>query len=283
MSDPTAAPDLLSGLPYLQRSPVLVTGGTGTLGRAVVGELLRSGVPARILTRSADCAMAARVCVGDLRSGVGLAAAVDGVHAVVHCATSTRGSAVDVDGLERLCNALAAHAPTAHLIHVSIVGCWEIPLPYYRVKAEAETVVGESGRPFTIVRATQFHHFVERVCGARLGPLGIGVRDLRFAPCDPEWVAEQLVDLALEDTPAAGTVELAGPDTFTARDLTVLTAHLAGREAPRQLRIPPIGRTLTALGDGANLPGRSARRGGRSYPQWWADREQSAFLPAGGL
>lgn len=272
MTDPTAAPDLLTGLPVIPRRPVLVTGGTGTLGRAVVQELLVSEVPARVLSHRADAQSGAPVHLGDLRTGSGLADAVRGVSAVIHCATSTTGSAVDVDGLERLCNALAQHNPQAHLVHVSIVGCWDNPLPYYRVKAEAETVVGQSGRPATIVRATQFHPFVERVCTASLGPLAVGLRGLRFAPCDPVWVAGHLVDVALEGISAEGPIELAGPEVLTARELSVLSAHLAGKSTPRQIRLPTVGRTLSAFSRGSNLPGEQAVRGGRTYAQWWTDR-----------
>ncbi|MEO8851673.1 MAG: NAD(P)H-binding protein [Allobranchiibius sp.] len=281
-TDPTAAPNLLSGLPVLGRSPVLVTGGTGTLGRHVVDELLDAQVPVRVLTRRFNAATAAQITIGDLRTGVGLRDAVEGVGGVIHCATSTRGQEVDVDGLERLCNALSAHNPTAHLVHVSIVGCWDSPLPYYRVKAEAETVVGQSGRPFTIVRATQFHEFVERICGAHVGSFGIGIRGLRFAPCDPQWVAQRLVDIVLEEmtladaaphpVSAGSPVELAGPEVLSARDVAVLTAHLSGRPTPRQILVPRLGRALTALAAGSNLPGEGAVRGGRTYAQWWTGR-----------
>lgn len=273
MTDPTSAPDLPPGLPQLRRAPILVTGGTGTLGRSVVHELLSSDVPVRVLTRNADADTGgAETYVGDLRTGSGLAESVHGVQAVIHCATSTRGHEVDIDGLERLCNALQDHNPAAHLVHVSIVGCWGSPLPYYRVKAEAETVVAQSGRPSTIVRATQFHEFVERICGARLGRFGVGLRGLRFAPCDTAWIAERLVDVALEGDPTGAILELAGPEVLSAHDLSVLTAHLRGLAAPRQLPIPQWGRTLSALGRGSNLPGEQALRGGRTYTQWWTDR-----------
>lgn len=280
MTDPTAAPNLLTGLSAVPRPPILVTGGTGTLGSAVVNELLLSDVPARILSRRADQDATAPVYVGDLRDGSGLSDAVRGVSAVIHCATSTSGTAVDIDGLERLCNVLAEHNPSAHLVHVSIVGCWDNPMPYYRVKAEAETVVGQSKRPSTIVRATQFHPFVERICGVRLGRLGVGLRGLRFAPCDPVWVAGQLVDVALDDAasgdrPSGDAIELAGPEVFSARDLSVLTAHLSGRAAPRQVHIPTVGGTLGAFSRGSNLPSEDALRGGRTYTQWWTDRATS--------
>lgn len=279
-TNPAAAPDLLSGLPFLRRLPVLVTGGTGTLGTHVVAELLDAQVPTRVFTRRPEAVVEGDTYLGDLRTGVGLREAVDGVGAVIHCATSFRGQEVDVDGLERLCNALAAHNPEAHVVLVSIVGCWDSPLPYYRVKAEAETVVGQSGRRFTIVRATQFHQFVERLCGHHLGPFGVGMRGLRFAPCDPRWVAKNLVDIALHDplleqAAATAAVELAGPEVLSARDIAVLSAHLSGRPTPRQIRIPRVGRTLSALAAGSNLPGDDAVRGGPTFAQWWSDRAQS--------
>ncbi len=278
MTDPTAAPEAISAMPHLGRRPVLVTGGTGTLGRDVVRELLDSQVPAVVLTRHPDAdvlaGLPAEVRMGDLRTGAGLAQAVDGVHAVIHCATSVRGTDVDIDGLERLCNALSVTNPGAHLVQMSVLGCWDSPLPYHRVKAETETVVGQSGRPYTIVRATQFHQFVERVCTLGVGPLGVGVRDLRFAPCDTRWVARRLVDVAVEGEPEGRAVDLAGPEVLSARDISVLTAHLRGRSAPLRVPLPRVGRTMQALTRGVNLPGPSAVRGGRTYAQWWTDRSR---------
>ena len=59
--------------------PVLVTGGTGTLGRAVVARLLNSGREARVTSRRPGAATA----VADLRSGAGVDEAVAGRGAVV--------------------------------------------------------------------------------------------------------------------------------------------------------------------------------------------------------
>ncbi len=268
-SQPTDPPPPVPGLPGLGRTPVLVTGGTGTLGRKVVEELRRSQVPARVLTRKADPARSAQT-EGDLATGAGLSQAVDSVQAVIHCASNAaHAESVDIEGTKRLCRALELHNPSARLVYVSIVGCWDNPLSYYQAKADTETVVTRSGRPHTIVRATQFHEFVERLCRyGRIGPVGIGMRGLRFAPCDTSWLAARLVDAALDESEPGKLLEYAGPQTHSARDLAVLTAHVRGRRTPRVIPLPAVGGIMKAFAAGSNLPGPDAVRGGPTYAQW---------------
>jgi uncharacterized protein YbjT (DUF2867 family) len=55
---------------------------------------------------------------------------------------------------------VARAARLKHLIYVSIVGVDRIPFRYYECKLEAERLIAESGVPFSILRATQFHSFV---------------------------------------------------------------------------------------------------------------------------
>lgn len=275
MSQATDPPPLIAGLPGIARPPVLVTGGTGTIGSQVVAELLRSGVPAKVLTRTAGRAPAgAQEIVGDLTTGAGLTQALDTVQAVVHCASNpTHPQDVDIAGTERLCRALAEHNPAARLIHVSIIGCWENPLPYYRAKAAAETVVTRSGLTHVVARATQIHELVHRIVRGQVAGVGLGMRGLRFAPIESRWLGAQLVDLALEEKPAAAHREYAGPELLTARELAVLTAHIEGRRAPREIRLPAIGGTMRRFAEGSNLPGPDAIRGGITYAQWLSERQ----------
>src|SRR6266705_5805849 len=98
---------------------VLVTGGTGTLGRDVVMLLRQSGHRARILSRQPRGHVDA--VQGDLRTGAGIAQALADMEVVVHAASATRSPtalrAVDVEGTRRLLTA-ARDAGIRHFVYV---------------------------------------------------------------------------------------------------------------------------------------------------------------------
>ena len=140
---------------------VLVTGGTGTLGRDVVMLLRHSGHRARILSRQPRGHVDA--VQGDLKTGAGLTRALAGMEAIVHAASATRGPlagrATDVRGTRRLLE-LAREANIGHVVYVSIVGIDGVAYPYYRIKVAAEAVIRHDIVPWSILRATQFHSFM---------------------------------------------------------------------------------------------------------------------------
>ncbi len=140
---------------------VLVTGGTGGLGRRVVALLREAGHEARVASRRdrpADDPGYGWATV-DYRTGDGLDAALDGVDAVVHCAGDQRSTVVD----EALVAAARRSGGRPHLVYISIVGADRIPYFYFWTKVAAERVIAESGLPWTVLRTTQFHDFVGRV------------------------------------------------------------------------------------------------------------------------
>jgi nucleoside-diphosphate-sugar epimerase len=65
--------------------PILVTGGTGTLGRLVVPRLLDAGHDVRVLSRRArEPGAGVELVTGDLATGEGIDAAVEGAEIIVH-------------------------------------------------------------------------------------------------------------------------------------------------------------------------------------------------------
>ena len=71
-------------------SPILVTGGTGTLGRLVVARLRAAGCDVRVLSRrSRDSEEGIESVTGNLATDEGTEAAVAGAEVIVHCAGST--------------------------------------------------------------------------------------------------------------------------------------------------------------------------------------------------
>ena len=95
--------------------PILVTGGTGTLGHLVVPRLQASGRTVRVLSRrSREAVEGIDFVTGDLATGQGIEAAVDGAEIIVHCAGSHKG---DEDKARNLVEvALRAVAP--HLVYI---------------------------------------------------------------------------------------------------------------------------------------------------------------------
>src|SRR5215813_13550571 len=135
-------------------SPVLVTGGTGRLGKLVVARLQDSGCDVRVLARhELPAPQGVAFFTADLRTGQGIEPAVTAATAVINCATSTRGDAEATRNLV----AAASRTGSAHLVHVSIVGIDRIASwGYPKTKLQAEQIVAESGLPWTILRVMQF-------------------------------------------------------------------------------------------------------------------------------
>ena len=214
---------------------VLVTGGTGTLGRDVVMLLRQSGHRARILSRNPRGHVDA--VQGDLKTGAGLSKALAGMDAIVHAASATREPmalrATDVRGTRRLLE-LARDANIGHFVYISIVGIEGVAYPYYRIKIAAETLVREGMVPWSILRATQFHSFMEstlrafaRLPGMLAIPFG-----WQFQPVESREVARRVVDVVL-DKPAGMLPDFGGPQV---RDFkSIAESWLAARKERRRL------------------------------------------------
>jgi uncharacterized protein YbjT (DUF2867 family) len=183
---------------------ILVTGGTGTLGRLVVARLRAAGRVVRVLSRrSRQMEEGVELATGDLAAGEGIEAAVDGAGIIVHCAGSAKG---DEDKTLNLVRA-ALRAGTRHLVYISVVGADRIPVAgrldramfgYFASKLAAERVLADSGLPWTTLRATQFHDLILMTVRqmARLPVIPVPAR-FRFQPIDAGEVAARLVELAL--------------------------------------------------------------------------------------
>lgn len=106
---------------------VLVTGGTGLLGRAVVRRLIAIGSEVCVLSRLSTGLEGSDVQTycGDVTSYADVGAAVRGCDAVIHCAgekrDASRMQAVNVDGTRNVVDAVD-RAQVAFFCHVSSVG-----------------------------------------------------------------------------------------------------------------------------------------------------------------
>ncbi|WP_406281606.1 SDR family oxidoreductase [Embleya sp. NBC_00896] len=231
--------------------PILVTGATGTLGRALVRALEAQGYAVRALSRRPrpDDTEVSEWATGDLRTGAGLDAALTGVDTVVHAATANgRG---DIETSRTLIEA-ARRAGVGHLLYVSIAGVDRVPLPYYRAKLEVERLVEDSGLPWTILRATQFHDLVAGITAAqRLSPVVLALAGVSFRPVDTHDVATELTRLVAAG-PVGRVPDLGGPETHTSVELTRAVLRAAGRRRPvLPVRLP--GKTFAGYRAGLHL------------------------------
>ncbi|MGV0716016.1 NAD(P)H-binding protein [Mycolicibacterium sp. XJ662] len=230
---------------------VLVTGATGTLGHCVVPEAVDAGHQVRALSRKNRVGYTGvHWAKGDLHSGTGLDAALDGIDVVVNCATQPTGGK-DVTSTENLV-AAARRAGVAHIVHVSIVGIDRIPLPYYRTKLRVEHVLETSGVGHTVLRATQFHDLIRTTFAIqRFSPVLCALRGVRFQPIDTHDVAARLVEL-VDAEPAGRAPDIGGPTVHTHAELGWM--YLAARGSRRKaVALPAPGRIAAAVRTGANL------------------------------
>jgi uncharacterized protein YbjT (DUF2867 family) len=249
---------------------MLVTGGTGALGRLLVPRLRAAGHEVRVLSRRPGAGPG--LVTGDLTTGAGVDAAVDGVTTLVHCASARKGDATATANLVRE----ASRAGTSHLLLPSIVGVERVSFGYTKTKLECERVVAGSGIPWTILRATQFYTLI--LGGVRaLGRLPVVPvpAGFRLRPVDPDDVAARLASLA--SGPPGGRVrDLAGPQELTFADLVRGYLASTGRRRPVvALWLPGIDRIRA----GALLPAGPYDTGART----WSDfvrSELAATAPA---
>ena len=253
---------------------ILVAGGTGRLGTALVTRLAGRGVPVRVLTR--DPARAAHlsgqrveVVTGDVRDPASLAPAVRGAEVVVsavHGFAGSRGvSPATVDHLGNVNLIDAARAAGAEFVLMSVVGAAPgSPSELFRMKHAAEQHLQASGIHWTIVRATAFLELwidLLSQTAARSGRpvvFGRGTNPINFVSTTD---VASLAEHAVTDRSARGRIlEIGGPRNLTFNQLATAVQAAAGRtSAPRH--VPPAMLRLIAGTLGHLKPelGRQAR------------------------
>jgi uncharacterized protein YbjT (DUF2867 family) len=225
---------------------VLVTGGSGTLGRHVVTRLRALGHDVRVLSRSPHRGTHR----GDLSTGIGVAAALRGVDSVIHAASdSRRFGRRDVVHTRTLLDMMPPE--TRHLLYISIVGIDSIPFGYYRQKLRCEGLITDSDVPSTILRATQFHELAASVLRVvqrmPLAPIPSG---FLLQPVAAREVADRLVDL-LDGSPTGRADDFGGPEVLPLSHMAEAWRIRWGR--PRRfVSVPLPGRAASAFREGLN-------------------------------
>jgi uncharacterized protein YbjT (DUF2867 family) len=249
---------------------IAVAGATGRVGRHVVDVLEERGHDVVPISRSGGV---------DVITGAGLDAALAGVQTVVDAATgpspeqaaATAFFTTAANNLQRA----GTQAGVTRMVVVSIIGLDGLTSGYSAAKLAHEQAARSGPIPARILRAAQFHEFVEQLMAwGRQGDV-IYVPQMRTQLVAARTVAEALADLAT------------GPDAeFEAAALAPPFAEIAG---PREERLADAARLLLdRRGDparieevrnptdpdagptaaGALLPGPRAVLAGPTFAEW---------------
>lgn len=231
-----------------EQDPILIVGGTGSLGRATAKLLLARGSRVRIMTRSSEGAGAladdgAEIVRGDLLDAGSLASACRGAGQVLAAAHSILGrgrqSSIHVDDRgHRLLIAAAKSAGVRRFIYTSAYahGSSSRLVPFFRIKAEIEKAVIGSGMRYTILRPTAFmephaHTLVGLPVAEnrKVMVFGDGMAPRNYVA--PEDVA-RVAEIALTGDALEGeSVDIGGPENLTTMDVIRLYERLSGRSA----------------------------------------------------
>ena len=234
---------------------VLITGGTGALGRMVVRKVVQEGHIVRVMSqtlRPPSDVPDVEWAHADLVLGDGVREAVDGVDALIHLASDFNNpEAVDVEGTRQLV-AASRTAGVSHLVYISIVGIDDIPTRYYKCKREAETIIESSGVPYSIQRSTQFHSFVDNLLSkAARVPFVLPVpANFKFQSVDVSEVAARLAGL-LAEGPQGRAVDFAGPEILNVSEMAKAWLEVNGLRKTL-LHLPIPGAAAKALRAGRN-------------------------------
>lgn len=237
-----------------------VAGGTGLVGSKVVAQLAAAGEPVRVISRHVPDVDSPRYVIGaeyvqaDLASGVGLAKALTGVDAVIDTTQSMKrgGRTVLVDGADRLLRT-AYRNGVRHGVVLSIVNTDQSRMGYYRSKAAQERKYLDAGAGFRVLRATQFHEFLDMIFrpAARFGVIPVA-RKAYFQPIDTSEVASELIGSVTAADPDMPIRTVGGPEVVSMRRLAQEWKH-ARRSRAAIIEMPVPGSFGTFLAEGRNL------------------------------
>jgi NADH dehydrogenase len=245
---------------------ILVTGGTGFVGRVLIRQLAANGQQVRTLIRPSPRTpnlprgVQVEVAVAGLNDERGLRAALRGVDVIYHLASAEHQSAnanvldVDARGTYNLASA-AADSRVRRIFYISHLGADRASYyPLFKVKGIAEEHIRRSGVPYTIFRTSLLYgpedHFTTAL--ARMlafFPVLLMPRDGEVL-IQPLWVEDLVTSLIWSlETPETlnRTFELGGAEYFPFRQAAeIIQETIGARRWFMPLGLPYL-RTLTVM------------------------------------
>jgi uncharacterized protein YbjT (DUF2867 family) len=245
---------------------IAVAGATGRVGRHVVDVLAAGGHDVVAISRSNGV---------DVITGDGLAAALDGVDAIIDTATSPsaeQGPATEFfTTAARNLHEAGSRAGVQRLVVVSIIGTDRFTGGYGAAKVAHEQAALAGPIPAQILRAAQFFEFVDVLMSwSRQGDT-VYLPKMRTQAVAARTVAEELAALALDPEPAAAGApipEIAGPREEYLPDLAAQLASRRGDPVKVEAVDNPADPDDALNANGGLLPSPHAKLAGPTFTEW---------------
>jgi uncharacterized protein YbjT (DUF2867 family) len=212
-----------------QRMKVLVTGGTGKQGGAILRRLREKGHAVRALTRSADSVAAkalvangAEIAVGHLEDRASLDRALDGVDAMFLMSTAFEADTA-AETRQGVTGANAAKDRHIYFVYTSVGSAdRKTGIPHFESKYEVERHIEDVGARAAIIAPV---YFMENAVTFYREQLKEGVYATPLAP------GRKLAQIAVDDIAAAAVAALERPDQFAGKRYDLAGDDLTGSDA----------------------------------------------------
>jgi uncharacterized protein YbjT (DUF2867 family) len=250
---------------------IAVTGATGRVGSHIVEILEQRGHDVVPISRSKGV---------DVVSGEGLEQALAGVETIIDAATGPSPDQEEATAFfttsARNVQRAGAAAGAKRIVLVSIIGIDKFHGGYNAAKVAQEQALLEGPLPVRIVRAAQFHEFVEPLVGWTIQDGVAHVPAFQTQLVAARVVAEALADAAEEPEIENGKItEIAGPQAERMADAA--KALFASRGDSTEVREGSGGpladaydADAVAYAEGAALPNPGAKLAGPTFQEWLA-------------
>jgi uncharacterized protein YbjT (DUF2867 family) len=143
-----------------------------------------------------------------------------------------------------------------------------VGLGYYEAKTRQEELIRNSAVPWSLLKATQFHEFLDGILSSSARFLVLPGGEIKLQPIAAAEVGARLSQMALSED-ARGEDRIAGPEVATLGELAAAWKSANARRAVR-LKLPLPGSTGRNLREGA-LTDPGAMMAGPAFPQWLKD------------
>jgi uncharacterized protein YbjT (DUF2867 family) len=240
---------------------VLVTGGTGFVGKGVLARLTKDGHNVVCLVRPGSEGKVTlnetgtervTLAAGDLFDRDSLLRAVEGCEAVVHLVGIIREQPnkgitfprIHVTGTENVVEA-AKQAGVRRFVHMSALGAREgASSAYHQTKYAAEELVKKSGIPYTIFRPSvifgpgdEFVNMLAHLVRLPVTPV-IGSGSYLLQPVSRQTVAEVFSQALTLNEATNQVFEVGGPEPLTYLQILEAIGKAIGKQTLRKVHIP---------------------------------------------